>query len=304
MTNFLLYAATVLFWGTSWIAVQFQLGSVAPEASVAYRFILSAMVLTAFCLIVRKPMRFGAKVHGLFAVQGMLLFSTNFYLIYVGSQYLPSGLVSVAFSTLSVFNIINAALFFKTPIRPRVMIGALTGFSGLCLVFAPELTGFSLADESLVGLLWCLGGTLSASLGMMLSMRNKMAGIPMVQTNAWGMVYGAAFMCLIALILGVEFTIDLSPGYMLSLGYLAVFATVIAFATYLTLQVRIGPDKSAYITVLFPILAIAISTVVEGYALTALSAVGFVLVLWGNFLVMTKMGTSRGALNKLLGKAA
>lgn len=304
MTNFLLYAATVLFWGTSWIAVQFQLGSVAPEVSVAYRFILAAIILVGFCVVTGKRMRFDTRTHGLFVVQGALLFSTNFYLIYLGSQYLASGLVSVAFSTLSVFNIVNSAVLFKNPMKPRVVIGALTGFSGLCLVFAPEFESFSVDDKSMIGLLWCLGGTLSASFGMMLSLRNKIAGIPMVQTNAWGMVYGAAFMVLIAVVLGREFTLDLSPAYLLSLGHLSLLATVVAFATYLTLQSRIGPDKAAYVTVLFPILAIAISTVVEGYVLTPLAATGFVLVLWGNLLVMTRTGTSRSALKRMLGRAA
>ncbi|MCW9033773.1 MAG: DMT family transporter [Rhodospirillales bacterium] len=301
MTNFFLYATTVLVWGTSWIAVQFQLGPVAPEISVAYRFILAAIMLVGFCLITGKKMAFDIKTHGLFAIQGLFLFCLNFYLIYLGSQFLASGLVSIVFSTLSMFNIMNAAIFFKISIKPRVLLGAGIGFIGLSAVFSPELKSFSLDDDGMKGLLLCLSGTGVASLGMMFSLRNKNAGIPMIQTNAWGMVYGAVFMSLIALSLGKEFILVWTPGYVISLLHLSLFATVIGFAAYLTLQMRIGPDKAAYTTVLFPLIALTISTFVENYTWSIEAVVGVGFVLWGNLLVMTKTGSSRATLKRIVG---
>ncbi len=301
MTNFLLYGATVLIWGTSWIAVQFQLGPVSPEVSVAYRFIVAAILMVGFCLVTHKKMTFEFKTHSIFAIQGLFLFCLNFYLIYLGSQYLTSGLVSIVFSTLSIFNIMNAAIFFKISVKPRVLLGAGVGLIGLCAVFSPELKSFSLGDSGMKGLLLCLAGTGSASLGMMLSLRNKNVGIPMIQTNAWGMVYGAVFMSLIALSLGKEFILVWTPGYIISLLHLSVLATVVGFATYLTLQVRIGPDKAAYITVLFPLLALTISTFVEDYSWSLEAVIGVSFVLWGNLLVMTKTGSSRAALKRLMG---
>jgi len=294
VTSILLYAATVLIWGTGWIAIQFQLGPVAPEVSVAYRFYVAAALMVGFCIISGKSLRFGLRDHGWIALQGLLLFSTNFYLIYLGSQYLPSGLVSVVFSTLSLISIFFGAVFFKTGIRLRVLIGAVIGFGGISLVFLPELDSFSLSDNGMKGLLLCLGGTVSASLGMLTSLRNQKSGIPIVQANTIGMVYGGAIMTLVALFLGRTFNFDFSMGYVLSLGHLALFATVVAFACFLSLQARIGPDRAAYASVLFPVIALAISTVVEDYQWTGLAALGAALVLWGNLLVLTKPKTFRG----------
>ncbi len=294
MTSALLYVATVMIWGTGWIAIQFQLGTVAPEVSVAYRFYAAAAMMVGYCLIAGKSLRFAWRDHGWIALQGLLLFSLNFYLVYLGSRYLPSGLVSVVFSTLSLFSIFFSALFFKTSIRPRVLAGAVLGLGGIMLVFLPELKSISLADTGMQGLLFCLAGTVSASLGMLTSLRNQQNGIPVIQGNAIGMVYGSAISTLVALAVGRSFTFDFSLGYVVSLTHLAFFATVVAFACFLTLQARIGADKAAYASVLFPVIALAISTVVENYQWTQIAAFGALLVLWGNLLVLTRPGALIG----------
>ena len=89
-----LYAVTVIFWGTSWLAIKFQLGVVAPEVSVVYRFAISAVLMLILCAAARRPMRFSVKDHGFMALQGVCLFCTNYFFIYLGSQYLTTGLVA------------------------------------------------------------------------------------------------------------------------------------------------------------------------------------------------------------------
>jgi len=133
MTNALLYAVTVLFWGTSWLAIKFQLGVVAPEISIVYRFGASALIMLAFCLATRRRLGFSLREHAFMAAQGLCLFSTNFLLIYSATQYLTSGLVAVAFSTITVITIVLGAIFFGFPVRPRVAAGAACGLFGIGL---------------------------------------------------------------------------------------------------------------------------------------------------------------------------
>jgi drug/metabolite transporter (DMT)-like permease len=288
MTDVLLYAATVLFWGLSWIAIQMQLGVVAPEVSVLYRFVIAAVMMLAFCVITGRRMRFGLREHGFIALQGLFLFSTNFCLIYLGSQYLASGLVSVAFSTSVVMNILGAAVLFRVSIPPRVLVGAGLGLAGITAVFWPEVMAFDVTRGGTMGLILCLLGTLSASLGMLTSARNQKHGLPLMQTNAYGMAYGVLIMALFCLARGRSFDFDLSLGYVASLMYLAVFGSVLAFWCYLTLVGRIGAGPAAYATVLFPVIALALSTWLEGYQWTAAAGLGVVLVLLGNALVLYK----------------
>ncbi|MCG8510402.1 MAG: DMT family transporter [Rhodospirillales bacterium] len=286
MTNILLYAGTVLLWGTSWLAIKYQLGIVAPEVSVLYRFVLAAAIMMAFCLVTRRSMRFTPRQHLFMALQGGCLFSTNYVFVYLATQYLTSGLVAVAFCTVTIMTIVFGALFFGFPIRPRVALGSVVGLGGIALVFWPEFGDFDLSRGGPLGLLLAVTGTASAAMGMLLSARNQRSGMPVMQNNAFSMVYGMTLLTLYCSLKGLPFNFDFSPAYVGSLLYLGLFSTVIAFWCYLTLVGRIGPDKAAYASVMFPIVALALSTLVEGFVWTAPAAAGVVLVLAGNVLIL------------------
>lgn len=287
--NALLYGLTVLFWGTSWLAIKFQLGVVAPEVSVVYRFAIAAALMLVVCVAARRPMRFSIADHAFMALQGLCLFSTNYFFIYLGSQYLTTGLVAVAFSTLVIMNILGGAALFRTPITARMVLGAGLGIGGIALVFWPEIVAFDLTKEGTLGLILSLIGTGFASLGMLTSAWNQQRrGLPVFASNAYGMLYGVAVVTLLSLARGNPFAFDPSPAYVLSLLYLAVFATVVAFWTYLTLVGRIGPGRAAYATVLVPVVALTLSTWFEGYRWTRLAALGVTLVLAGNAVILSR----------------
>jgi drug/metabolite transporter (DMT)-like permease len=291
MNNALLYAGTVLIWGSTWFAITFQLGTVDPALSVAYRFALAAAVLFVYCALTRRRLRFGVEEHLFMLLQGTLLFGVNYLLFYQATGYLTSGLVAVIFSTVIVMNIVNGALFLGTRVQGRVLLGAGIGLVGIVLVFLPELTAFDLSDKGAFGLLLSIAATFSASLGNILSARNQRRAIPIIQTNAYGMTYGALLIFGYALAAGAPLAFDPSPAYIISLGYLALFGSIAAFGCYLTLLGRIGADRAAYATLLFPVVALAISTVFEGYRWTAYGLTGMSLVLIGNFLVLSRPGT-------------
>lgn len=287
MMNHALYAAVVLIWGTTWIALKFQVGVVAPEVSVALRFLLAAAVLAAFCAVRRLPLRFTTRQHGRMALQGILLFSLNYIPFYWAAQWLTSGLLAVAFSSVIVFNIVLGAILLNQRIEPRVAVGAGIGLTGIALVFWPELRGADLSGETVLGVVLALAGTVAASLGMMVSGRNQKAGLPVIQTNAFGMLYGGLFTSAwITLAPGTAWAWDGRPEYALALLYLAVFGSVLAFGFYLTLLGRIGAARASYATVLFPVIALGISTVVEGYHWPPAAVAGMALVLAGNVLVL------------------
>ena len=286
MSNGFLYLATVAIWGSSWLGIKLQLGVVAPEMSVAYRFVVASALLLGWCWLRGLRMRFSAREHLFIALQGLPLFSVNYILFYFASAYLTSGLVAVAFSTIVVMNIGFGALLLGRPVRPRVAAGAILGLGGLSLVFWEDLARFDLDSAGLIGLGLSLIATMSASLGNVASARNQRAGIPVVQSNAFGMVYGALFTLLAAAIQGVPLTFDPSPVYVGALLYLALFASVFGFGAYLTLLGRIGPDRAAYASVVFPIVALGLSTVFEGFEWTLPAFAGVFLVLAGNVLVL------------------
>ena len=287
MFNASLYGLTVLIWGTTWIAIKYQVGEVAPELSVAYRFALAAAAVFVWALLTRQRLRFALRNHVLLMAMGACMFCFNFYFFYLAAGFLTSGLMAVVFSTASVMNIINGRLLLGRRSTPRTLLGAALGIAGVAALFWPEVRAFDLADAGVAGLLLSLLGTLCFSLGNMTSVRAQAEGLPILACNAWGMAYGALIMFGLAAVVGAPLTFDTGFPYVAALLYLAIFGSVLAFGAYLTLLGRIGADRAAYATVLFPIVALAISTVFEDYLWTTEALAGVVLVLIGNVLVLT-----------------
>ena len=288
MGNNLLYVATVLIWGSTWYAIKMQLGTVDPDLSVAYRFIAASAVLIAFCLATGRSLRFAPRHHLFIAAQGLFLFCLNYWLFYYATFELTTGVVAVVFSLIMLMNILNGAVLFGTRVEPRVLGAAGLGVIGLILVFWDDLAAMDLTSGPMVGLGLSIVATYSASLGNMASLRNTRAGLPVLPVNALGMAYGAVFMTILALLRGAPISFDLSPGYVGSLLYLAIFGSVLAFGFYLTLLGRIGADRAAYAAVVFPIVALIISTFLEAYVWTVPALIGVALILGGNILAVAK----------------
>jgi len=291
--DWLTYGVVVLVWGTSWIALKMQLGVVAPEVSLFWRIGLAALIMLAWTALSAKPLRFGAADHLRFLGLGFTLFSLNFTLFYYGGQAVASGLLAVVFSLASVFNILLGAALRAQPIRLRTGLGALLGVLGVALMFWPEVARTSSA--ALYGLVLCMLGTLFFCLGNLLSASVQERGIPVISASAWGMLYGAALLAGAALLRGEPFVVEPTFRYLGSLIWLAVVASVVAFAAYLTLLGRVGAERAGYSTVMFPVVALLISTAFEGYVWTAPALAGLLFVMGGNVLVLGRQGATYSA---------
>ena len=289
MPNALIYVTTVLIWGSTWYVITLQIGTVPLEMSVAYRFALAALMLLAFARLRRLRLGFTGRQHLRMAAQGLLNFGGTYTLVYLSAQYLTSGLIAVANSNVVFLNILFGALLFGQALKARVALGAAIGFVGMLLIFAPDIVGVDWTGETAIGLALALGSTVTTSFGNLIAGSNQRAGIPVLQGTGYAMAYGAAAVFVFALAQGHLPAIEWTARYLVSLAYLALFGSVIAFAGYYTLLGRIGADRAAYSMVLFPVVALAISTVLEDYIWTVEALAGVALVLLGNLLVIARL---------------
>ena len=282
-----LYALTVLSWSVSWFAISLQVGTgVSPEVNLVWRFAIATVLMFVWVVVDRKQFRFPLADHLRFALLGVLIFSSNFLFFYYGALYLVSGLLSVVFSLASVINMLLGAIVMRARPAPKILAGGLLGFGGIALMFSPEIAAHGLSGGTLTGLLLCVCGTLSFCLGNLVSAANQRRSLPLIPTSAWGMLYGTLWAAFLAFLMGKPFIIAPAVPYIGSLVFLAVISTVLAFAAYLTLLGRIGPARAGYATVMFPIFALLVSTVLEGYVWTIYAIIGLVLVAMGNVLVI------------------
>jgi drug/metabolite transporter (DMT)-like permease len=286
MSNLALYLITISAWGSSWLAINYQLGVVATEVSVVYRYALAATLLFAWIVFKRLPLVFNVQAHLRFFLLGLLLFSLNYIATYTAQHYISSALNAIAFSTMMWMNVINSRIFFGTRIETKVYLGAALGMAGIIVLFWPQVSSISLDDRTLIGAGLSLSGAFVASLGNMVSQSSQKIKLPVLQSNAWGMFYGTIITGLIALGQGREFNFDFSAGYVTSLFYLAIFASIIAFGSYLKLLGRIGAHKAGYVVVMFPVVALVLSLLFEGLTFEINILLGVALVIAGNLVIL------------------
>ncbi len=288
MSNLQLFLACVAIWGSTWIAITFQLGKVAPEASVFYRFLLASLVLFAYCRARGLPLRYRAREHAWMALMGLLMFSVSYIAVYYAESHVVSGLVAVGYSASPLLGMLGMRLFFRAPMTAPLIAGSALGILGITLVFWPEFARMKTDGDVALGALFTAVAVIVSTLGSMVAHRNQDARLPLWQTMAWAMLHGSLFSLAVALATGKTLAFEPTPAYLLSLLYLAILGSVVAFAGFLTLIERIGVARAGYIGVMVPIVALVISAAFEGFRWHPLTWIGIAVSVAGNVIILRK----------------
>ncbi|WP_312117650.1 DMT family transporter [Kosakonia cowanii] len=289
--NALLYSLVVVIWGTTWIAIFLQQGPVAAPVSIFWRFALATTVMMLVLLARGKLRALSRRDHLFCLLQGACVFGFNFWCFYTAAAWINTGLESVIFSMAVLFNAVNSFLFFGQRPPARFFAAALMGLAGIVTLFWQDLVASGWSSSVLLGIALSALGTLGFSFGNMISLRHQRNGLEIATTNSWAMLYGTLIMGTVALLRGEDFTPLWSVSYLGALVYLALFGSVIGFGAYFTLVGRIGPGKAAYSTLLFPLVALTVSTFYEGYQWHAQGVLGLGLILTGNLVMFTRPET-------------
>jgi len=280
------FLGCVLIWGSTWYAIELQLGVVPKEWSLFYRFALASALLFIICLFRKDGLHLPRSGQLFAAGTGLFLFSGSYYLTYTGTEYLTSGLVAVSFSLLSFLNIINGRIFLGHKIEPTTVAAALLGITGLVFIFSPEVDALSFEDQAAKGLFFCVLATMVCSVGNTFAGAPTATKQPLLLFNAWALGYGAASNLVFAIASGDTPAFDMSLSYIGSLLYLAVLGTVVAFTLYIWLLDKVGVGRAAYVSVMMPLVALTISTLLEGFVWTTEGLGGLALVITGNILMV------------------
>lgn len=294
--NGLLYCLVVVIWGTTWIAIYLQQGPVAAPVSIFWRFAIASTVMITILLISGKLRKLSGRDHLFCLLQGGCVFCFNFWCFYTAAAWINTGLESVIFSMAVLFNAVNSYLFFGHKPPGRFYVAAGLGLTGIVTLFWQDLVNSGLNHSLLLGIGLSALGTFGFSLGNMISLRHQKKGLEVMTTNSWAMLYGTVLIATIALVRGDSFTPQWTFSYLSALLYLAIFGSVIAFGAYFTLVGRIGPSKAAYSTLLFPLVALTLSTLYEGYVWQVNAIVGLVLILLGNLVMFARPEALMGKL--------
>lgn len=286
--NLFLYFSVVLIWGTTWIAISFQHGEISPAVGVFWRFIIASSLLFIFLIITKKLKALSRQDHLFCLIQGACVFGFNFLCFYTAIAYINSGLEAIIFSMAVIFNALNNRIFFAQKISQYFYPSAILGIAGIVALFWHDIVSTAVDLKTLWGIGLCLLGTYGFSIGNMVSIRHQKKGLDILTTNAFGMLYGAMIMGLIALFLQQDFFPQMSSTGVFALLYLAILGSVIGFTAYFALIGRIGASQAAYTTLLFPLVALSLSTIWENYQWHLGSILGVIFILLGNYILFAK----------------
>jgi len=276
------FALITLIWGSTWIVILGQLGTVPPSWSVTYRFIVAALFMAVYVLITRASLRMGAIGHMLAISFGLLQFCINFNLVYEAERFITSGIVAVSFSLLVVCNAVLSRIFLKVPTSRRFIVGSAIAMTGVALLFYNEFRVMT-ADLAVVltGLGFTLVAILSSSVANVMHASSHARAVPVASLLVWGMVYGVIANAVWSWATVGPPVLEMTFGYIAGVVYLGGIASAFAFLLYFGLIRKIGAARAAYTGVITPVIAMLFSTALENYQWTAFAVGGGVLALTG-----------------------
>jgi drug/metabolite transporter (DMT)-like permease len=279
-------ATCALIWGTTWYAITLQFGVVDPVVSCAYRFTLASVLLFAWSLVRGESLALTSRQHAIAFATGFFTFGVNYPLVYWAEQRVVSAVVAVLFAAMAFVNLIGFRLFFRERAPAAAWLAAALGIGGVVVLSWSELAAAALSHVALAGIGITAAAILAACAGNLFAHRNDDSGVSVVAMTAWAMAYGAGAIALFALATGRHFVFEPTPRYVLSLLYLSLFGSVIAFLFYFALARRRGYATASYIAALTTPTAMLISSFMEKKHWSAFALAGVTLVLAGQALLL------------------
>lgn len=275
-----------LIWGTTWYGITWQLGVVQPIVSVVWRFGLAALVLFVGMLIARAPMALNRRQHLEAAGQGAFTFAVSYAFTYQSEQHVPSAIVAVIFAALTFLNLCLFRVAVGQKAHALSWGGAALGVTGVAVLSGSELLGARLGPQAALGIGFALVAVTSSAFGNLFAWRAQKAGAPLLASTAWAMAYGTAMLAIYGLATGAEFRIEPTAGYLISLIYLAVLGSVVAFVVYFWVARAKGYALASYISALTPPIAMLVSVTFEGARFGWGALVGLLIVVSGQALMI------------------
>ncbi|MEO8524381.1 MAG: EamA family transporter [Caldimonas sp.] len=291
--NWQLFAVCVGVWGTTWHAITYQLSDLAPEYGVALRFAIAGVTVLAFALWRGERLRYRARAHVALALQGCFLYGVSYVCVYHAERFIASGLVAVGYSASPLITGLGAAALFGIAIGGRFIVGGVLGLAGVALIFWPEIARPAADERGTLGALFTVASVLLSAVGSLVASRNRQLGVPLLPAMGFGMLYGAAAAAVVALVVGREFVLPSAASWWLSLAWLSLFGSVLAFACFLTLQDRLGPGPAGTVGVMTPLIALVVSLAFEGFRPDWLTALGAALAALGNAMMLWPAASPR-----------
>jgi drug/metabolite transporter (DMT)-like permease len=276
----LAFAIIYLVWGSTFLAIRIGVREVPPFLFAAMRFLIAGLVLYVW-MFARGERSPSARQWTSASILAILIFILDYGLVYWAEQRVPSGLTAVMMAMNAVFMALSEIIFLRTQrLTVRLALALLIGICGVAVLVSRSfnLGGAPIDPAGAAALLiasvgWSVGSVLTRKLPLPPSK---------VMSSGAQMLAGGVALAVIAAVFG-EFR-DFHPsavslGAWLSLLYLIVAGSIVAFTAYLWLIHRESPTKVGTYSYVNPVVAVLLGYFLGGEGLGLRTLLGTLLVL-------------------------
>jgi drug/metabolite transporter (DMT)-like permease len=277
-----------LIWGSTWLAIKIGNADMAPLNGAGLRFAISSCILFILQIVFRAPMPQGREPWSVVLFVGVVLVGIDYGLIYWAEQFLPTGLTSVLFAVMPLFTLLLARALGLEKITIRKLAGILLCISGVALLCWDTL---SWNRDALLPALGVLGAAFCSASTTTVTKKHGRDLHP-VSLNAWSSAIGCLCLYAGAAARGEGLQWPSTSRGWIAVSYLSLGGSVTAFLLYYWLLKRWDASKAGLVSVLTPMLAVALGVVAGDERLDGHLVAGATLVLAGVF-VATRVAISR-----------
>jgi drug/metabolite transporter (DMT)-like permease len=273
------FTCIYFFWGSAFVANRYGVLRVHPAILAGMRYVIAGTCLLAFVVIRRESIRIGRKdllrVTGL----GLIMFTCNTVLLGYGGRELAAGTTALVIATIPLFiALLEWALPGGGSMSALGWIGTLTGFLGLGLLSRTSLQTSSSKTHTAMGFAALLVAALAWAIGSVLTRRMTFRASSLVCIS-WQMLIGGTINLIIGAGLGGFQTSQFTAKSVASIGYLAIFGTLVGYTSYAYLLRNVKLTTAATYAYVNPVVAVLLGWLILGEALAAGEWAGLLVVL-------------------------
>jgi len=282
--NLGLFVGLAALWGLSFPAISAGLDSLPPLLFAALRYDIGGALLLGYLVLRGVEWRPTTRIDWLtIAIAGAFLIAGN-SLLFIGQQTIPGGIASILYGLIPILTAGFAAVLLPAePISTRRLIGVAAGLAGVAVIAQPDPANLFTAE--VIGMGFVLGAAASVALGSVL-LRRVTPSISISAMTAWAMLVGGLMLHVGSVAIG-EGLADVTPSFVgiVSVVYLAVFASAVAYVIYFTLLKEFGPLEINLVSYVVPVFATGAGIVLLGESFTIAMVGGFALIAGGFFVL-------------------
>ncbi|QGU88654.1 DMT family transporter [Erwinia sorbitola] len=293
-----LFSAVALTWGTTWMAMKITVATVPPVFATGLRFLCAAPLLLLLARYKKAPLLFPAGLRGFQLCVMLFYFAIPFTLMIYGERYTSSSLAAIIFATMPAAVLAASLLFLRERTSLQQLLGLAISLGALSTILWHETRDSG--ESQLQGIVALVAAVLIHAV-MYVQCKKRCAGISVLSYNALPCL-GAGIVLTLAGLTEAPNYQAFSPQALLAIAYLGAVAGVGGILAYFALQQTAKPFQASLVFLVFPLIAVALESKINGTSISHESLLLMLPFLLG--ILLTLYRGARGRQPDLVAKPA